>query len=290
MSIQPLKLLISGATGQVGSAVLQALHNSPHQLVAATRQAPHGQAPAGLQWCQLDFARGIFPDTNFDAIFLMRPPQLADQRLFEAFLRPLDRKTRIVFLSVAGAERKAYLPHAKIEACIQQLGFQHCFVRPGYFMENLLSTLWPTLAAEGRIVLPAGNLKLNWVSVSDIALAVAQALTDPAMPASLSLLNQQQHSFGEVIQLINQHCGTALRYTSPPLPAYLARCLWQGQSLSYTAVMLLLHYLPRRRPDPPPAFQRTSGATAASRLAASKILFNSTGHALPGCRRRANKA
>lgn len=42
-----------------------------------------------------------------------------------------------------------------------------------------------------------------------------------------------------------------MHYTSPPLPAYLARSLWQRQPLSYTAVMLLLHYLPRRLPEDP---------------------------------------
>lgn len=35
-----------------------------------------------------------------------------------------------------------------------------------------------------------------------------------------------------------------------PLQSVLSS-LWQGQSLSYTAVMLLLHYLPRRLPEAP---------------------------------------
>lgn len=52
-------------------------------------------------------------------MFLMRPPQLGDPTVLNRFVdvAAKDGVEHIVFLSVDGAERRSFLPHAKTEVC-----------------------------------------------------------------------------------------------------------------------------------------------------------------------------
>ncbi len=237
------RLLVTGATGNVGREVLGALAGTPHKVVAGLRDpsrwAEDGPAVA------VDLATGTGPEGPFDAIFLMRPPQLADPAPFRAFLDRYDRATRIVFLSVAGAERKSYLPHAKIEAAIADMGFAHCFVRPGYFMENLVTTLAGELASSGRIVLPAGRLGFDWVSARDVGEIAARALTDGQTPDALRVTTGMTQGFAEALDIVNDAAGTRFRYAPKTVAGFVRHARRQGQDWPFIAVMLLLHTLPR---------------------------------------------
>jgi len=243
-----MRVLITGASGNVGSVVLKRLLHSSLDLHVGVRDV--GRVTKILRtdrvdYCQLDFEKEQYPDIEFDAVFLVRPPQLADPRLFENFLRTLRPDTRIVFLSVLGADTKAYLPHAKIEQVILKLGLPHVFIRPSYFMENLTTTLWEELEKNNRIFLPAGDLKLNWVAIQDIAEIAAKALKGDIGDISVEVCGPEMLGFAEVVDLINAACGTHVVYESPSLFRYLGHCLMQRETLSYIFVMLMLHYLPR---------------------------------------------
>jgi len=238
-----VKILVTGATGNVGRELLAQLEKTEHTVVAAARdkrcQSDHPKQAF------VDLARGIGPEQSFDAIFLMRPPQLADPEPFRRFLDRYDRSTRIVFLSVQGADSRSYLPHAKIEALIRDMGFDHCFIRPSYFMENLLTTLAPDLKENGRIYLPAGNLTLDWVSVSDIAACAMAALTRQTDRKALTVTSGRLLGFAEVLTIVNAAAVTEFRYVPASLLGYILHERRNGSAWSFIAVMLLLHFLPR---------------------------------------------
>ncbi|MBP7960772.1 MAG: NmrA family NAD(P)-binding protein [Caldilineaceae bacterium] len=249
-----MKILVTGATGNVGQAILHRLDAEAVELFAGVRDLSTARARLGVdcQACVVDFEKAIFPTIPFDAVFLMRPPQLADPALFATFLSTLEPSTRVVFLSVQGADTKSYLPHAKIEKLIREMGLPHVFLRPSYFMENLTTTLWPELAANRRIFLPSGKLRLNWIAVSDVAEVGALALLGRVAEDAADVSNTGTLGFQEVVDAINALCATRLAYHSPWLPTYVAYTLRQHQGLAYLFVMLLLHYLPR--------FSRQDGA------------------------------
>ncbi|MGR3364842.1 MAG: SDR family oxidoreductase [Maritimibacter harenae] len=245
----PRRLLVTGATGNVGREVLRALGGGGHDVTVGLRDPArwHGAEPA----VALDLATGNGPDAAFDAIFLMRPPALADPAPFRRFLSTHARDTRIVFLSVAGAETKSYLPHAKIEAVIREAGFAHCFVRPGYFMENLTTTLADELARTGRVVLPAGKLGFDWISARDVGAMAAWAMTAGTVPEALRVTTGHAMDFAAALDAVNGAAGTGFRYAPKSVAGFVAHARRQGQPWSYIAVMLLLHTLPRLRPEAP---------------------------------------
>lgn len=248
-----MDILVTGATGNVGAGVLAGLAGSGHDIWAGLRDPAKASLPDGIKACRLDFATGEAPDRQFDAIFLMRPPELADPAMFRRFLAPLARRTRIVFLSVQGAESRRWLPHAKIEKVIAEMGFEAVFVRPGYFMDNLLTTLAPDLARDGTIYLPAGQLALDWVSVRDVAAIAVAALTGAITEPAITVGSGRLTGFAEVCTTVNAAAGTAFRYRPVSLPGFVVRSRRIGRDWPFILIMLMLHFLPRFTAPAPPA-------------------------------------
>jgi uncharacterized protein YbjT (DUF2867 family) len=247
-----MRILVTGASGNVGSEVAESLLAGEHEVLAGTRD---GRPVPGSDAIPVvvDFEKGTAPPQPVDAIFLMRPPQITDPEVFARFLGPYPRDVRVVFLSVQGAGTKSYLPHARIEKKIVELGFAHVFVRPSYFMENLLTTLWPELERNRRIFLPAGKLKLDWVSVRDVAAACVASLEGKAAGTTVTVCSGTLTGFAEVCEAINRIVGTRIEHEPAGLIGFVRYSRRQGISWQYIAVMLLLHFLPRmERVSPEP--------------------------------------
>ncbi len=248
MGGENLKFLITGATGNVGGAVLDKLNPQNVDIYAGVRNLERARKHFNgkdYKLCIINFEKEKYPQIDFDAVFLIRPPQLAEPDLFRKYLKTLKRTTKVVFLSVQGAEQKSYLPHAKIEKVIRDLGLKHIFIRPTYFMENLTTTLWDELVENNRIYLPSADLKFNWIAVSDLAEVVKKALECDLNVDSLEIVGSSNLDFQQVVSAVNNICGTNLAYVSPSLIEFVIYNLKKGKKLSYILIMLLLHYLPR---------------------------------------------
>ncbi|MGH1368765.1 MAG: NmrA family NAD(P)-binding protein [Maritimibacter sp.] len=242
-----MRLLILGATGNVGMAVLSEVLDQGHEVVAGVRDSKSAAFGAGVKTLTVDLTQGPCSDNDFDAVFLMRPPALSDVRVFRRFLEGFSRRTRIVFLSTQGADRRAYLPHAKIEAVLEELGFETCAIRPAYFMENLTTTLAPELRRSGQIYLPAGALAMDWVSVRDVAQVAAAALLSETLPPATTVATGRGLGFAQALSIINTVAGTQFTYVPASLLGYLRDARKNGLSWGLVAVMYLLHALPRLR-------------------------------------------
>ena len=245
LSRENLKILITGATGNVGGAILNRIDCSAdvYAGVRNIEKAKHLQGK--YQLCVIDFEQQIYPQIDFDAVFLIRPPKLARSDIFRKYLTILKPKTKIVFLSVQGADTKSYLPHAKIEKIIRTLGLKHTFIRPSYFMENLTTTLWDELAENNRIYLPSSDLIFNWIAVDDVAEVAIKALRRDLTKDSLEITGSSNLNFARVVSTINNICGTKVKYVSPSLIEFIIYNFKKGKKISYILVMILLHYLPK---------------------------------------------
>ena len=75
-----------------------------------------------------------------EAVFLVRPPDLADtRRSFAPFIGAAEASGvgRVVFLSLQGAERIGVVPHRRIERRLARSRLVWTFLRAGFFMQNL---------------------------------------------------------------------------------------------------------------------------------------------------------
>lgn len=258
------KILITGATGNVGVEVIRFLYNmdSSHEIVAGVRDEKKAKHKfkefSDLGFVYFDFEN---PDTfenalsGIDRIFLLRPPHISDVK---QFFRPLIASvkkhniTEILFLSVQGAEKSKIIPHNKIEQLITEFGFNYIFLRPGYFMQNLTTTLINDIRTKREIILPAGNARFNWIDINNIG-EVAAILLDKFNDYkndAYELTGYENENFTSVVSLINDEVDSPVKFRNVnPLRFYQIKKR-EGMKKGMIVVMIMLHFLPRFQKEP----------------------------------------
>ncbi|KAI9010712.1 hypothetical protein DFJ74DRAFT_710944 [Hyaloraphidium curvatum] len=248
------RLLITGASGQVGSAVLDALASSAPPDVEVLRA---GRA-AGPGTRVLDFEdASTWPPAleGVSGVFLLRPPHLADvPKIFAPFIRACEDAgvEHVVFLSVQGAENSPRIPHHGIEEALRSSNLKWTFVRPAYFDENLTSQFRNEIRDESSITLPSGRALFNWVDAADVGAMAAYALLHPGESAAKAWIvsGPENLDFSEVCRRLSAVLGRTVSFHNVN-PVWYAWRLWRkGTSLSFIQVMLMLHFLPRFFPEP----------------------------------------
>lgn len=254
------RILICGATGNVGRAVIRHLDPGRVDLVITCRDERRTrQTLAGIEadYLALDLeGSGVCPALGeLKGAFIMRPPQIGTVTpAFASFLgRMKESGSRDhVFLSVQGAESRAYLPHAKIEKAIRRIGLPCAFLRPGYFMENLITTLREEVVVRRRLSLPSGRYRFNWIAVDDIGKAAAKLLQDglPDPACAFTLTGRENLAMVDVALRLTTRLGLPWAYEDPGPLRYAWRTWSESGKISLVGVMLLLHWLPRFGKDP----------------------------------------
>ncbi|MEO7359007.1 MAG: NmrA family NAD(P)-binding protein [Gemmatimonadaceae bacterium] len=250
------RILVTGATGQVGSAVIAALRAFDGIVVRAGVRDPATEAArwsgdARVQPVGFDFLDGASQDAalaDCDTLFLLRPPQLTGD-----FADVIERAqqhgvTHIVFLSVQGAESNWFVPHHKIERRLKSSGVPYTMLRPAYFMQNFTSTLHDELVRRHRIFVPAGDARFTLVDVGDIARVAALVLTQPDTRhhgQAYTLTSETPLNFQQMADQLTTGLRTPITYVSPGPWRFFRSLRRDGREPGLIFVMLLLHMLPR---------------------------------------------
>ncbi len=258
------KILITGATGIVGSDVIKALHDLRlnFKLVAGVRNVEKDRAR--FKDFDLDFVRFDFTDPatiaaalpECDVLFLLRPPQLFDvAKYFKPFIEQAvaAEVKHIVFLSIQGAPVNRFSPHHKIEKLIVESGIPFTFLRPAYFMQNFTTTLREDLVERKQIYLPADNARFTLIDVRDIGAVAAQVLIQPEKYANTAydLTSEESLMFRQMAEKLSQGLGRTINYESPTLWEFFWEKRREGYSTGFVVVMIVLHYWPRFQKTPP---------------------------------------
>jgi uncharacterized protein YbjT (DUF2867 family) len=251
------KILITGATGNVGLSVIESLTrlNGEYEIVAGLRDLTKLQTKAQLKKVSLvhfDFEDvGSFSGAlnSCDAMFLLRPPQLANvDQIFKPLIDAAKAcgVTHIVFLSVQGAEKSTLIPHNKIEHLIVDSGLGFTFLRPAYFMQNFSTTLKKDIHNR-EIYLPCGNAEFALVDVRDVGDVAAIVLSNPDKynKAKLDLTCRKILSFTQIANTLSKILQVVVIFRSPNLLSFFIRKKREGVAISFILVLLMLHFFPR---------------------------------------------
>lgn len=258
----PRGILVTGATGNVGSEVCRHLAKGDRPVLGAVREhdvREDGTASdrAAARLFGAEPRRFEFTDPSTWAaalegagrVFLVRPPHISrirrDMAPFLSYLA--DRGIeRVVFLSVQGAESNSIVPHHRIERAIRDLDLPHTFLRPSFFMQNLTTTHLPEIRDEHRIFVPAGNGTTNFVDVRDIGEAAAIVLCDDAYRnTACALTGAESYTYHDVAARLSSILGTAIVYEPARLVPFLRYHLSRGRPLGHTLVMYALYSVTR---------------------------------------------
>ncbi|MFO7863921.1 MAG: NmrA family NAD(P)-binding protein, partial [Salinivirgaceae bacterium] len=257
-------ILLTGATGNIGAEVIHFLYKieNSNRIIAGVRNIDHAKTKfisyPKLNFIHFDFENSETFDSalnGIDIVFLLRPPHISD---IDGYFSPListikkSNITKIVFLSVQGAEKSKVIPHHKIEKLIRENGLDYIFLRPSYFMQNLTTTLINDIRLKRAIILPAGDAKFNWVDIKNIGEAAAILLDrfENYKNRAIEITGLENISFGIVTSLINKHIENPIQFRDVnPFKFYWIKRR-EGMDKGMIMVMILLHYLPRFQKEP----------------------------------------
>ncbi len=261
----PRKLLVTTATGTVGSSVVEALGQAP-ALPNLPKAPAYTVLPTTRHPERVGVTEPFFDLTHphesaetilrADAAFLLMPPGLADAPArFRALLDavPSGRLPHLVFMSVQGAESRSFLPHAKVEKVIRERVMREpgpkrfTLLRPSYFMQNLENVFLDDLRERREIVVPAGGARFVWVSTDDIGRAAAAVMLDPTLHAgkAYTITGTDVAGFTEVAQRLSRYTAKPVTYRSPNPISNFLRLRRQGTDPGFAAVQTLLHFAER---------------------------------------------
>ena len=178
-------ILVTGAGGQVGSAVLAELRaggqpvRAVHRSPAKTNQA----RAAGHEAVTADLSEPATLPTAFDggrALFLLGAMSelQAEQELNAVQAAQAAGITRVVKLSVwRAAEELTPIArlHRPAERALEASGLDWTFLRPNFYMQNFLRQAGQI--ASGSFAQPASDAPVSFVDVRDVARVAAHVLT-----------------------------------------------------------------------------------------------------------------
>lgn len=176
-----MKVLVTGATGGVGRAVLDELLQENVAVRALSRQPQKLQARGGLETAIGDLNE---PETLNDAFQGVNAVFLyAQGNSLPALMDQMKRACveYVVFLSTIDATNEHdYAQHNRrrhlsVEDAIALHGFHYTFLRPGAFATNALRFWRKSIVAEGVVRIPYPEAQQAPIDERDIAAVAAQA-------------------------------------------------------------------------------------------------------------------
>ena len=175
------KILITGATGNIGSALTKLLtaQNIPFRAMVRSKTA----IPEAVTGDFNDPASITAALQGIERAFLLTnsSEQAEQQQITFVELAKKAGVKHIVKLSQWAADANSPVRflryHAAVEKKIRESGMTYTFLRPNLFMQGLLA-FKDHIANEGTFFAAAGDAKISAVDIRDIAAAAAAALTE----------------------------------------------------------------------------------------------------------------
>lgn len=227
-------VLVTGATGKQGGAVVRRLLDRGHAVRALTRN-PNSAGATALSRFGVELAAGSLDDrealgralSGVDAVFAMSTP-------FEAGMEAETRQgvtmaaaakaagVHLVYTSVGSADRKTGIPHFeskyRVEQYIATIGVPATIVAPVYFMDNATVFTRDQLKAGVYAIPMSPTRKLAQIAVADIAAFAVLAIESPERFRGKRFdIAGDEVSGLEAVEILSRVSGRTFSYFQVPL-------------------------------------------------------------------------
>ena len=239
------KILITGATGQVGSKTVEfLLSNKGIEIVAAVR-TPEKAAPfttKGIATVILDFddeSTHLPAFNGIDRVFIVTGYTVDMLRQSKALLDNAKKAgvDHVVHLGAGGRDDTTvahWAWHQLVERYIEWSGFSYTHLRPETFMQNILSYGGKKAIDDGIIHAYVDGARLSWVDVDDVAQVAALALAHPELHGGQTYrLGYDAKTFDELAELMTSIVGKPFRYEPLSPEVFLEAMVNAGAEMAY---------------------------------------------------------
>jgi len=244
------KILLTGITGNVGSAVVTYLKSQNINFIAGARNIEKSkQQDESIEYVYFDFEVADTYETVLQGVkkvFLVRPPQLTDVKgIFIPFIQNCKEAgvEQIVFLSLLGAEKNPFPPHHKIEKAILASGIPYTFIRPSFFMQNLSTTHAKDIKEGNDLFIPSGKAKISFIDTRDIGEIIGRSLSEKGHEnKAYSITGSEAITYFQVADTMTRILGRKVTYSNPPLLKFRKDMIARGVKKEFATVMMVLYF------------------------------------------------
>jgi uncharacterized protein YbjT (DUF2867 family) len=228
-----LVVVVTGATGKQGGAVVKGLLERGHEVRAVTR-SPDSAKARELAKAGVTLVRASLEDTaaltkalkGASSLFAMTTPfeggtQAEKRQGISAADAARAAGLHLVFTSVGSANRETGVPHFdskyEVEKHIAGIGVRATVLAPVYFMENLYFGKEQLAKAIYAQPLPPTR-QLAQVAVADIGAVAVRVLEDPGRFAGKRFdLGSDELTGNDVVSILSGVTGRPFSYFQVPL-------------------------------------------------------------------------
>ncbi len=224
-------IVVTGATGRVGGAAVRTLLAGGHAVRALARDP--ARVAAGLRQAEIVAADLNDPESLRHALASATTALLVcansrHQQHYEsnfvaaAIEAGVERIVKISAMESAADASPIPAAHYQVEQQIRASELSWTFLRPNFFMQNLLLAA-RSLAASDTFALPFGDAEVAPVDTDDIGAAAAAILTDGDHAGEVyELSGETCMTFAEVAQSMSQALDREIHYVDQPPDAFRA--------------------------------------------------------------------
>jgi uncharacterized protein YbjT (DUF2867 family) len=248
------KILITGATGNVGLSAVRYLLNQKeqdYQVVAAVRDIEQAKKLDGIDRAQLVKFEFDEPATHAAALkgvkklLLIRPNQVSDvsKHIFPFLDKVAKSEVKhIVFVSIVGAERNRVFANHRIEVHLKKMSVPYTIVRPSLYMQNLISLHGQEIKTNDRIYIPAGAGMVNYIDARDVAMFAAELLTKSGYEGKeYEITGQEPMDFYKIAGLFSKELGREIKYARPLTIKFIRQKMLEKKELPFIVTLSLLY-------------------------------------------------
>ncbi|MBS1180335.1 MAG: NmrA family protein [Proteobacteria bacterium] len=239
------KILVLGATGNVGRPLVRALVAKGEAVRAASRDGKPVEGADGVVFNILDPMTFPAAFDGVDRAFVMMPGGYTEAK---ALLPPVieaaaSRGVKVVFQSVLGVDADESIPYRQVEIALEKSGTPYVILRPNWFTDNFINYWKPGIDAAGVIAVPAADGKSSFIDVRDIADSAAAALTTDRFDGkAFNLTGPQALGYAEAAALISEAIGKPVAYQAIDDDAFVDNLVGAGVPEVYARFLASIFY------------------------------------------------
>jgi uncharacterized protein YbjT (DUF2867 family) len=248
------KILITGATGNVGLSTLQLLETRNYpgvEVIAAVRDIERSvkiNKPVHCTYCHFEFDE---PDTYAKALegvtklVLIRPHQVSDvSKYIFPFLARAEKMgvKQIVFVSIIGAERNRMIANHRTETHIKKMNVPSTILRASLYMQNFTTLHRHDIQIHDRVNIPAGTGVMNYIDARDVAEVIVEVIMNPGYEnKAYELTGPESKDFYQIARIFSNELGREIKYTRPSVIKFVRQKLADKKQLLKVVTLSLLY-------------------------------------------------
>ncbi|MFJ2936028.1 SDR family oxidoreductase [Streptomyces sp. NPDC087219] len=250
-----MSLVVTGATGQLGRLVIDALLSSPtvpaESVVAVVRDKAKAAdlAERGVELRIADYSKPETLAGAFEAgdrVLLISGSEVGQRVAQHSAVIDAAKAAGVAQLAYTGilggdeADFDLAAEHKVTERLILDSGLPYTFLRNGWYTENYTANLAPVLA-HGAVVANAGEGRVASATRADYAAAAATVLAGPAeehLNRAYELSGDTAWSFAEYAAEVAAQTGREITYNNVPAEAHLAILTGAGVPAPFAEILV----------------------------------------------------